>query len=478
MNSARIDSRELTNGAMGPLFETLQADFRGPLLQPGDADYDAVRQIWNGMYDKRPAVIARCTGTADVIAAVNFARDSGMVTAVRSGGHNSAGTGSCEDGLMIDLSAMKTVQVDPHTRRARVQGGATWADFDREAQVYGLATPGGLISDTGVAGLTLAGGMGWLRGKYGLSLDNLVSVEIVTADGVPRIARASENPELFWGVRGGGGNFGVVTSFEFQVHPVGPTVMLIMTLYRAADAARVMRGWRDFVQSAPDEFRGSMVEVSTIGEDPDLPESLWGEPVIAVAGVWAGDADDGERTLQPLRELAEPLADMSGPMPYREVQQIFDAQAPKGVYRAYYKSLLLNDLDDTTVDAIAARAVERPSATSLCSVWDLGGAVGRVPADATAFGARDMNWMLSIDMLWEDAADDQRNITWARHFWDEIRQHSSGRAYLNFAGLAEEAAAQARANHDDDHYQRLAALKAQYDPGNLFHLNQNIKPGV
>lgn len=476
MNSARIDSAELKDGPTSAMLEALRANFRGQLLQPGDTDYDTVRQIWNGMYDKRPALIARCAGTADVIAAVDFARDSGMVTAVRGGGHNSAGTGSCDDGLMIDLSAMRAVHVDPHTRRARVQGGATWGDFDREAQVYGLATPGGLISDTGVAGLTLAGGMGWLRGKYGLSLDNLVSVEIVTADGVPRTASATENPELFWGVRGGGGNFGVVTSFEFQLHPVGPTVMLIATLYRAADAPRVMHGWRDFVQSAPDAFRGSMVEISTAGEDPDLPESAWGEQTIAVAGVWAGDAEDGKRTLQPLRELAEPLADLSGAMPYCEVQQIFDAQAPRGVYRAYYKSLLLNGLDDATIDAIASRAVQRPSASSLCSVWDLGGAVGRVPADATAFGARDMNWMLSIDMLWEDAADDQRNISWARQFWDEIRQQSNGRAYLNFAGLADEAAAQARANHDEAHYQRLAALKAQYDPENLFHMNQNIKP--
>ncbi|WP_290637093.1 FAD-binding oxidoreductase [Aquisalimonas sp.] len=477
MNTARIDSQDLIDGAMAPLFETLQASFRGQLLQPGDADYDTVRQIWNGMYDKRPALIAHCAGTADVIAAVNFARDSGMVTAVRGGGHNSAGTGSCDGGLMIDLSAMRAVHVDPLARRARVQGGATWGDFDREAQVYGLATPGGLISDTGVGGLTLAGGMGWLRGKHGLSLDNLASVEIVTADGVPRTASEHENPELFWGVRGGGGNFGVVTSFEFQLHPVGPTVMLIMTLYRASDAARVMRGWRDFLQTAPDAFRGSMVEISTVGEDPDLPESTWGQPVIAVGGVWADDAAEGERRLQPLRTLAAPLADMSGPMPYCEIQQIFDAQAPRGVYRAYYKSLLLNELDDSAIDSITARAQERPSPTSLCSVWDLGGAVKRIPADATAFGARDMNWMLSIDMLWENAADDERNINWARDFWDEMNQHSSGRAYLNFAGLADEAATQARANHDATHYQRLAALKAAYDPGNLFQLNQNIKPG-
>lgn len=476
MNTVKVDPEELTHGAIAPLYEALQADFRGQLLRPGDADYDAVREIWNGMYDKRPALIARCTGTADVIAAVNFARESGLVTAVRGGGHNSAGTSSCDGGMMLDLSAMRAVHVDPRTQRARVQGGATWGDFDREAQVHGLATPGGVISDTGVAGLTLSGGMGWLRGRFGLTLDNLLSVDIVTADGVARTASATDNPELFWGVRGGGGNFGVVTSFEFQTHPVGPTVMLLMTLYRAADAARVMREWRDFVHAAPDEFRGSVVEISTLGEDPDLPESLWGQPVIAVAGVWAGAAEDGDRELQPLRELADPLADMSGAMPYSDVQQIFDAQAPKGAYRAYYKSLLLDRLDDNVIDAIAARATERPSDTSLYSVWDLGGAVKRVPADATAFGARDMDFMLSIDMLWQDPADDERHITWARRFWDEISRYSGGRAYLNFAGLADESAEHARANHDDAHYRRLAKVKAKYDPDNLFHLNQNIRP--
>jgi FAD/FMN-containing dehydrogenase len=294
--------------------EALRASLRGELLQPGDDGYDGARLIWNGMFDKRPALIARCSGTADVIEAVNFARENGMLTAVRSGGHNSAGSGSCDGGILIDLSGMNAVHIDPKARRAQVQGGATWGDFDREAQVHGLATPGGVVSATGVGGLTLAGGLGWLRGKYGLSLDNLVSVDIVTADGVLRSASESENGDLFWGLRGGGGNFGIVTSFEFQVHPVGPTVMFLGAIYRAEDAPRVMRGWRDFMATAPDEIGGTIVEFSTIPEDPDYPEETWGAKVIALAGVWAGPADEGERAVQPLRELAEPLLDISGQM--------------------------------------------------------------------------------------------------------------------------------------------------------------------
>lgn len=476
MSTPALSFQELTRDSDSPLLAALRADFHGQLIWPDDDGYDAVRQIWNGMFDKRPALIARCSGTADVIAAVNFARETGVLTAVRCGGHNSSGTGSCDGGLMIDLSAMNAVHVDPRTRLARVQGGATWADFDREAQLHGLATPGGLISDTGVGGLTLAGGLGWLRGKYGLSLDNLESVDIVTADGVLRTASETENSDLFWAVRGGGGNFGVVTSFAFRVHPVGPDVMLFIALYPAADAARVMRGWRDFVQAAPDEFRGSMVEFSTVGEDPDLPESIWGHRVMAVAGVWAGDAQEGQRALQPLHDLAEPVVDLSGIMPYCDVQQIFDQQAPRGAYRAYYKSLFLDDLDDATVDAIVSRANALPTATSLCSVWDLGGAVGRVPAEATAFGARDMGWMLSIDMLWTDPADDEPNIAWARRFWDDIRAGSGGRGYLNFAGLGEADRALVRASHGQAHYDRLTALKTRYDPDNLFRLNQNIQP--
>jgi FAD/FMN-containing dehydrogenase len=458
--------------------EALQASLRGEVLQPDDERYDGARLIWNGMFDKKPAVIARCDGTADVIEAVNFARENGLLTAVRCGGHNSSGSGSCDGGILIDLSGMNAVHVDPRTRRARVQGGATWGDFDREAQVHGLATPGGVVSATGVGGLTLAGGLGWLRGKYGLSLDNLVSVDIVTADGVLRTASESENSELFWGVRGGGGNFGVVTSFEFRVHPVGPAVMLLAPIYRAADAPRVMRGWRDFMEDAPDEIAGTLVEFSTIAADPEYPEEAWGEKVVTLAGVWAGAADEGEKAVQPLRELAEPLLDFSGQMPYCEVQQLFDGLFPKGVHHAYFKSLYLNGLDDAMIEEIAPRAAERPSDLTLCSVWYMGGATARVAADATAFGARDMGWMLSIDGVWEDPADDERNLDWARGFWADMKRHSDGRAYLNFAGFGEEGEELVRTSYGAANYKRLVALKTKYDPTNLFRLNQNIRPGA
>jgi len=456
--------------------ESLRAGLRGELIEPADAAYDGARLIRNAMFNKRPALIASCDGTADVIEAVNFARDNKLALAVRGGGHNSGGSGSCDGGLLIDLSAMNGVHVDPRTRRARVQGGATWGDFDREAQIHGLATPGGVVSATGVGGLTLAGGLGWLRGKYGLSLDNLVSFDIVSADGVLRTASDSENSELFWGVRGGGGNFGVVTSFEFAVHPIGPTVMLLAPLYRAEDAAEVMRGWRDFMATAPDEIGGSMVEFSTIPEDPEYPEETWGAKIMALAGVWAGPADEGEKALQPLRELAQPLLDLSGRMSYCEVQSMYDAMFPKGVHRAYFKSVYLNGFDDAMIDEIAARAIDRPSDLSLCSVWSMQGAVSRVPADATAFGARDMGWMLSIDSIWEDAADDDRNIDWSRAFWGDMKHHSNGRAYLNFAGLGEEGEDLVRTSYGASNYERLVALKNRYDPGNLFSFNQNIRP--
>ncbi len=455
-----------------------RARLRGALLQPGDDGYDGARLIWNGMFDKKPALIARCGGTADVIDAVNFARENGMLTAVRGGGHNSAGSGSCDGGILIDLSGMNAVHVDPKTRRARVQGGATWGNFDREAQVHGLATPGGLISATGVGGLTLAGGIGWLRGKYGLSLDNLVSVDIVTADGVLHTASEDQNSDIFWGVRGGGGNFGVITSFEFQVHPVGPTVMFLGAIYRAEDAPRVMRGWRDFMAMAPDEIGGSMVEFSTIPEDPEYPEETWGAKVMMIAGVWADPADEGEQAVQPLRKLGEPLLDISGQMPYCEVQQLYDGLFPKGVHRAYFKSLYLNGLDDAMIDEIAPRAADRPSDLTFCSVWYMGAATSRVAADATAFGDRDMGWMLSIDGIWEDAADDDKNLAWARAFWADMKHHSNGRAYLNFTGLGEEGEELVRTSYGAANYERLVALKAKYDPTNLFRLNQNIRPSV
>ncbi len=454
----------------------LRANLRGELLQPGDEGYDDARLIWNGMFDKKPARIARCNGTVDIVHAVNFARENGLLTAVRCGGHNSAGSGSCDGGIMIDLSRMNGVDVDPKARRARVQGGATWRDFDREAQVHGLATPGGVVSATGVGGLTLAGGLGWLRGKHGLSLDNVLSVDIVTADGQLRTASATENSDLYWAVRGGGGNFGVVTAFEFQLHPVGPEVMFLGPIYRAEDATQIMKGWRDFMATAPDEIGGTLVEFSTIPTDPEYPEETWGARVIALVGVWAGPADEGEQAVWPLRKLATPVLDVSGRMPYCSVQKLYDGMFPKGVHRAYFKSLYLNGLDDRMIDEIAPRAADRPSDRTLCSVWYLGGAVGRVAGNATAFGERTMRYMLSIDSIWGNPADDDRNLSWSRAFWGDMKHHSGGRAYLNFAGLGEEGEELVRNSYGTANYNRLVALKTKYDPTNLFRLNQNIKP--
>ena len=271
---------------------SLRRQIRGQVLTPGDTGYDDARLIWNGMFDRKPALLVRCKDRAEVVAAVNFARDNKLLTAVRGGGHNSSGSGSCDGGIVIDLSGMNAVSVDPETRRAHVQGGATWADFDRAAQAHGLATPGGVVSATGVGGLTLAGGLGWLRGKFGLSIDNVVSAEVVTADGEIRVANASENADLFWALRGGGGNFGVVTAFEFALHPIGPEVVFLGAIYRAEDAPQVIKGWRDFMKTGPDEIAGSLVEFSTIPDDPGYPKETWGKRVLSLVGVWAGDTDE------------------------------------------------------------------------------------------------------------------------------------------------------------------------------------------
>ncbi|HVO03625.1 MAG TPA: FAD-binding oxidoreductase [Candidatus Cybelea sp.] len=467
----RVDVPATTEQALAPL----RAGFAGELILPGDPSYDSVRQLWNAIFDKRPALIARCRNARDVSAAVTHAKRHAMEVAVRGGGHNAGGSGSSDGGLVIDLSLMNGVTVDPAARRALVGGGATWAEFDGAAQEHGLATPGGVVSATGVGGLTLSGGIGWLRGSYGLSLDNVLAVEIVTADGAVHNANPRDGADLFWAIRGGGGNFGVVTQFEFAVHPVGPEVMLMLPIYRAEDAAPVMKAWRDFMATAPDEIGGSLVEFSTIPEDPAYPREAWNMKVMALAGVWAGPTDEGERAIAPLRRLATPLLDFSGRMRYCEVQKLYDGLFPKGGNRAYFKSMYLDRLDDAAIDEIAPRAADRPSPSSLCSVWFMGGAVGRVDAGATAFGDRSFRWMLSIDALWQKAEDDATNLGWTRGLWNDMQRFSNGRAYLNFAGLPEDGDSLRRSTYGAN-YARLAEIKARYDPTNLFRLNQNIVP--
>jgi FAD/FMN-containing dehydrogenase len=449
-----------------------KAKLRGTLIQPGDADYDSVRIVWNGMIDRRPGLVAECHGVADVIASIDFARSHGLRVAVRGGGHNVAGYAVCDGGLMIDLSPMRAVRVDPKARRAWVQGGATWADVDHETTALGLATPGGVVSMTGVGGLTLSGGIGWLRQTHGLCVDNVVSVDIVTADG--QLLRADDNshPDLFWAVRGGGGNFGIVTSFEFRLHPIAPELMFCAPLYPEADAPAIIAAWRDFMATAPERFC-SLVEFSTIPDADDFPPETRGARVLAVAGVYDGPADEGEAVVRPLRELGKRVLDFSGKMPYCAIQSLYDGLFPKGRDRSYFKSLYLSNLGDAVIADITGQWASRPSSMSLASVWHFGGEVQRVSADATAFGDRSMPYMLSIDSIWSNHEDDGANIAWSRDFWSAMQRHSTGRLYLNFAGHGEDPDL-VRQAHGAEVYARLSAIKRTYDPANFFRLNQNI----
>jgi FAD/FMN-containing dehydrogenase len=443
------------------------ARLRGPLIRPEDPDYESARRVWNGLIDRRPALIARCAGTADVVEAVRFARDHDLLVSVRGGGHNVAGTAVVDGGLVIDLSTMKGIHVDPAGRTARAQGGVILGELDRETQLFGLAAPLGEISATGIAGLTLGGGLGLLARKYGLSCDNLRSVEIVTADGQVRTASATEHPDLFWAVRGAGRGLGVVTSFEFQLHPLGPEVMNVTVAYPIEQAEAVVRGWRDFTARAPEEVMAEIMFWSVLPE-LGLPEELSYRQVVAVFGLYAGSAAEGERALQPLRELGEPLLDLSGPAPFVEVQSSFDGVAPDGG-RYYWKSLFLDRLEDAAIDAIVARGADRPTPNTAVIMRHLGGAIRRVPEDATAYGNRDAEYNLSIDGMWSDPADDARVIAWVRGAWDELRPHSTGGVYINFAGLSEEGEAMSRAAAAGN-FQRLMEVKRRYDPAGLFRL--------
>ena len=446
--------------------------FSGPILLPGDANYDEVRTIWNKMYDRKPALIARCKGVADVIDAVNFVRTNRLLFTVRGGGHHVAGFAVQDNALLIDLSLMKGIQVDPTGRTVRAQAGVTLGELDRETQVFGLATPMGVVSETGIAGLTLGGGMGWLRRKHGLACDNLISADIVTAAGEFRHLSATENSDLFWAIRGGGGNFGIVTAFQYKLHPVGPLVMSATTLYPLADAKQVLAAWRDFMKGASDEIT-SAAFFWGIPAIPPIPQELWGQTIVGVGAVYAGDADEGERVLQPLRELATPILDLSGKMPYTMVQKSFDPFFPKAGHLYYNKSTDLKSLDDEVLDALISSAHGKPTAPSILVLWLYGGAMSRVPVNETAFRGRDVPMLYSIDLVWDDPADSERYIGWARNTIKALQPYSAGGLYTNFASDPEAAAAAFGANH-----QRLVDLKNKYDPQNLFRMNQNIKPTV
>jgi FAD/FMN-containing dehydrogenase len=455
--------------------QALRAAVSGEVITAADPGYDASRAVWNALIDRRPAVIVGALTTSDIAAAVRFAGDHALPISVRGGGHNVAGHAVCEGGVMVNLSALRDVVVDPVARRAKVQGGATWRDVDAATQAFGLATPGGLVSTTGVGGLTLSGGIGWLRCRHGLAVDNLVGADVVLADGTVVRATEQENPDLLWALKGGGGNFGIVASFEFALHPVGPEVAFSGPVYLLEAGPGPIRFWRDFLADKNDGV-GSIIEFSTIPADPAYDESAWGKRVYTIGAMFAGDAAEGEALLRPLREQGPLVADFSARMEYCAVQQLFDTVIPFGQYRCYWKSLYLNALSDPIIDAILTGNAHPPSPNTLSSIWNFGGATADMSASATAFGDRSMPYMFSMDSIWSDAKDDAANIAWSRDFWSRLQPHSqAGRAYLNFAGLGEDGEGLVRRSYGSN-FERLAQVKQRYDPANLFRSNQNIPP--
>jgi FAD/FMN-containing dehydrogenase len=464
MTGSKVDAEQL---------QAFAVQMRGPVLTPEDPAYEEARTIWNGLIDRRPAMIAQCSGAADVVDAVNFAREHGLVVSIRGGGHNVAGNAVNDDGIVIDLSQMRGVHVDAPTGRVRAQGGATLGDLDRETQLFGLAVPAGVVSTTGVAGLTLHGGAGHLRRKHGLTIDNLLSVDIVTADGELRRASATENEDLFWAVRGAGSNFGVVTSFEFQAHPIGPMVMVGAIFYPLDEIKTLLPAWRDYVSAASNELSSVAITWSVPPHEPFPPEHH-GRPVLVVAAAYAGPVDEGQPVVQPLRELGEPLLDLSGPWPWLGLQSGFDALYPKGGFY-YWKSRALDELSSEAIDDIADFAGRRPSPLTDIIVWHNGGAIADIGESDTAYGGRDAGYLVTVEASWDDPALSDDAIAWARECWDAMGRHSNGGIYLNFAGFGEEKEALVKAGYGTN-YERLSKLKAKYDPANLFRMNLNVPP--
>ncbi len=446
--------------------QDFKQNLRGELLLPSDVGYGEARKVWNGMIDKRPALIARCAGVADVKNCVNFAQANDLLLAVRGGGHNVAGNAVCDDGLVLDLSHMKSVRVDLARRRARAEPGVTWREFDRETQAFGLATTGGQISTTGIAGLTLGGGWGYLARQYGLTCDNLLSVDLLTPNGQFVTASVAENPDLFWGLRGGGGNFGVVTSFEYQLHPVGQVLGGIVA-YPFGKAKEALKLFRDFTSSAPDEMASGIVLIT-------LPD---GTAVAGIVVCYTGPLAEGERLLKPLRVFGPPLMDQIGPIPYTAAQQLIDAFYPFGL-QSYWKSSFLKEVSNDVIDIMAAYCAKRPS--PMCHgliEHQLGGAVRRADREATAFAHRDVEYSFMALGVCADPAEGVKCARWAREFWEVMQPCSTGGVYVNYLGReADEGPERIKAAYGSDKYARLVALKNRYDPGNLFRLNQNIKP--
>ena len=450
--------------------------FRGQVIAAGDGDYDASRALWNGKVDRRPRLIARCSGTADVAAAVRYARDHHLEIAVRGGGQNVAGTAVCDDGIVIDLSAMRAVSVDPVARTAQVQGGALWGDVDHETQADGLATTGGIVGHTGVGGLTLGGGIGWLMRKHGLTVDNLLAAEVVTSDGSVIRASDHDHADLFWALRGGGGNFGVVTSFRFALHPVGPTVTAGPVFWAAEDTSDVMRFYRQFVADAPDEL-GTVIRLGTIPPLPAIRPELHFRPAIAVGCCYAGPVDEGARVVRSLRRFGAPLVDLVGPALYVDHQSGLDDTVPHG-WHYYWKATNLTVLSDDVIDVVADHAYRARSPRSYAAMFHMGGAVARVPRDATAYPARDVAHNIIVDAAWLPDQDAELGISeteWAKGFLQALEPHRAG-VYVNFLD-SDDDNSRVREAYGDATYRRLRQIKANYDPENVFCNNKNIEPG-
>jgi FAD/FMN-containing dehydrogenase len=444
----------------------------GTLVRPDDDAYDEARSTWNGAHDRRPALIVRCAGVADVMRAVDFARSEDLVIAVRGGGHSIPGFSSCDGGVVIDLSGMKAVHVDPANRTAVAQGGCTWADLDHETQAFGLAVTGGLVSSTGIAGFTLGGGIGWLMRKCGLACDNLIAADVVTADGQLVRASEDENPELLWGLRGGGGNFGIATSLEYRLHPVGPMVLAGPIFFAGDRAEEILRFYRDWVRDLPDEVT-TLVNLTTAPPAPFLPESAHGKPIVAVIAVHAGDPEEGRRHVQPLKDLGDPIADLIGVMPYEGMQSLLDGLWTPGAHN-YMRSAFVDELSDGAIAATAARHRAVPGPSSEIHFHHFGGAVARVGEGDTAFGGRSAEYVLNVIARTPEAEGFDENVAWARGTVEALAPVSRAGAYTNFMGDADDE--RLRATYGDVKYDRLVALKRRYDPTNVFRLNQNITP--
>jgi hypothetical protein len=447
----------------------LAESFRGQLTRPEDPDYDDQRKIWNGSIDRRPALIARCAGVADVIAAVRFARESGLELALRSGGHSYPGLSVCDGGVIIDTSRMRGTRVDPEERTARAQAGVLLGELDREAQAFGLAVPAGIVTHTGLAGLTLGGGIGWLERKYGLTIDQLLSVDLVTADGELVKASETENPDLFWGVRGGGGNFGIVTEFEFRLNPVGPMVLAGPILWAMEDSPEVLRFYRDWITEVPEELT-TIVTFRRVLPSPFVPSELHGKHVVIIACCYAGSLEEGEEVLRPLRRFGPPLLDMCEPKPFVAHQASLDPAFPHGWWY-YIRSCNLAELNDDVVDTMANHGLRIASPETVFSIFHLGGAVARMGEDETAFTGRNAGHTVNVIGITRTGEGFDPERKWARGLWSALEPHHQN-VYVNF--LMEEGEERVRQAYGAAKYDRLKALKRRYDPDNFFRLNQNI----